>query len=118
MLYDGVDMTRVMFGENARHVPAWMYVQDLGEGAVSFVGASRVPEPGPHPLRYSSRRAHQFIVGELVVRPHIIVATDELRGSGLSSLATGDHNVRKMLRKGEVLLGDAGQIQWIRRAEQ
>ncbi|HKT05668.1 MAG TPA: hypothetical protein VJT31_39650 [Rugosimonospora sp.] len=96
---------RILLGDNARHVPAWMYVQDQGKGVVSFVGASRVPDLAAHPLRYGSRRTHQFLVGELVVRPHMLLATDALRGTGLSNLVLG-HDVAAMLRQGEAIIGD------------
>jgi hypothetical protein len=95
--------TRALFGENARHVPAWMYVQHQGGDVVSFVGASRVV--GEHPLRYGSDRSHQFILGEVIVRPHLVIATDALRGDGLSALAISDHDFGRMLRDGEVLFG-------------
>ncbi|GGM52846.1 hypothetical protein ACFFX1_55310 [Dactylosporangium sucinum] len=102
-MHGNLDMAQVMFGENARHVPAWLYVQHQGDDMVSFVGASRVA--GHHPLRYGSDRTHQFILGEIIVRPHLIVSTDALRGYGLSGLATSDHNPSEMLAAGEILLG-------------
>jgi hypothetical protein len=112
-LYEGVDMARVLYGENARRVPAWMYVQDNGPGGVTFVGASNVtgthrtePAAGPHPLRYGSERTHQLIVGEIIVRPHLVIATDTLRGMGLTSLAVmNSHDIAEMLREGERLIG-------------
>lgn len=102
-LYGGIEPVRIMFGQNARHVPAWLYVQHQGDGMVSFVGASNVGDP--HPLRYGSDRTHQFIVGEVIVRPHLVVATDTLRGLGLPGLATHDHDIAAMLRDGERLIG-------------
>lgn len=90
-----MDYTQALYGQHARHVPAWMYVQDGGTGIVSFVGASKVNVEqhlaGVHPLRYGSTRTHQLIVGEIIVRPHLVVATDDLRGMGLAGLATNDH---------------------------
>jgi hypothetical protein len=111
-LYDGIDTARLMFGENARHVPAWMYVQDNGPGGVTFIGASNVtgthrpaPDATPHPLRYGSERTHQLIVGELIVRPHLVIATDTLRGMGLTNLAVmNPHVIAAMLRDGEKLI--------------
>lgn len=97
-----MDYTKIMFGENARHVPAWMYVQDAGEGRVSFVGASRVVDLA-HPLRYDSERTHQLIVGELVVRPHQVFATDALQGEGLANLVHG-HDIETLLAQGERVL--------------
>src|SRR4051794_623381 len=89
---------------HARHVPAWMYVQRVGDGTVSFVGSSRVSTPA-HPLHYGSTRTHQFVVGELVVRPHFVVGTDALRGQGLGGIAAqGGHDLVRYLRCGEVTL--------------
>lgn len=88
MNIDSTSMLRVLLGEHARHVPAWLYVQHAGPGLVTFVGSSRVAE-GPHPLRYGSELVHQLIVGELVVRPHYATETDALAGSGLSGLVLG-----------------------------
>jgi hypothetical protein len=103
-LYGNPDeAARLMFGENARRVPAWMYVQNQGDGVVSFVGSSRVDEAA-HPLRYGSDRAHQFFLGELIVRPHLVIATDAFQGAGLGSLATNSHDFTEMLRAGERLI--------------
>lgn len=101
------DSIRFYFGQHARHVPMWMYVQDQGKGVVSFVGSSRGAKDdlGLHQLRYGSERTHQFIMGELVVRPHLLIATDSLQGMGLAGLATGEHDLRRMLAKGEMLYG-------------
>lgn len=101
--YAGVDLARVMYGERARHVPAWMYVQHAGDGTVSFVGGSQV-DTVAHPLRYGSERTHQLIAGEIIVRPHLIVATDALRGRGLGGLATD------VPTPGEMLAGDLGEV--------
>jgi hypothetical protein len=94
---------RIMHGENARHIPMWMYVQDAGHGIVSFVGASRTGQD-VHPARYGSQRTHQFILGELVIRPHLVIATDTLQGMGLAGLATNHHDLRDMMTDGELLL--------------
>jgi hypothetical protein len=100
-----VDYVRAMFGQSAVHVPAWLYVQDQGDGVVSFVGASKpVPVAGPHPLRYGSGRTHQLLAGDLVFRPQLVVGTDTLRGAGLGGLAVGGHSVEELLADGEIVL--------------
>lgn len=108
-----MDYAKVLFGENAVHVPAWMWVQPAGDGLVSFAGASRIPDLGAaHPLRYGSERVHQLIVGEVVVRPHLIVATDVHRGSGLAALVSSTRIDREaLLADGEVVL-DIGVTDW------
>ncbi|MEU6406148.1 hypothetical protein [Streptomyces sp. NPDC046985] len=95
----------LMLDPHARHVPSWMYVQDSGPGLVTFVGSSRIPGTGDaHPLRYGSRRIHQLIVGEILVRPHYAVGTDALLGHGLGGLATNGHDFRAVLEHGEIVL--------------
>lgn len=87
-----MDYTKVMFGQHAVHVPAWLVVQDSGDGIVSFVGGSKVGveqfAAGLHPLRFGSAKTHQLVIGEVIIRPHRVTASDERRGSGLAGLAT------------------------------
>lgn len=80
-------LTRAMYGEWARHVPAWLYVQDNGEGQRSFVGATQSSD-----LSYGQPHTHQFILGELIVRPHFAVSSNAFRGHGLTGLATVNHS--------------------------
>jgi hypothetical protein len=109
------DMGRLMYGQNARHVPAWMYVQRHADSTVGLVGASRVPEGTPHPLLYGSGRAHTFVVGEIIVRPHIVIATDALAGYGAGSLYLGDHPFGEMLGDGELIIGSDAALERIRK---
>lgn len=102
-----IDYTRVMFGRHAVHVPAWLYVQDAGAGTVSFVGSSRLPGAA-HPMRYGSERTHQFVLGELIVRPHLVVATDVYTGDGLTSLVQRFPDVDAMTSAGERLVDFTG----------
>lgn len=123
-LYGGADMARVMYGQNARHVPAWMYVQDQGQGTVGLVGASRVPVGQMHPLAYGGGHyepgsgehywAHHFIVGEIIVRPHLVIATNALKGDGAASLYLGEHDFDRMLSDGEVVIGPDSVLRRIR----
>lgn len=115
--YGGADMASILYGQDARQVPAWMYVQDQGNGVVGLVGSSRTPDGAPHPLRYGSQRTHQFIVGEIIVRPAFVIATDALIGMGLAGLATGDHDMAAMLDQGELVAGSELSLQRTRGQE-
>ncbi|MFJ8752324.1 hypothetical protein ACIREO_23755 [Streptomyces sp. NPDC102441] len=96
--------------EHARHVPAWMYVQQVSDGTVAFVGSSRV-QNAPHPLRYGNTRTHQFVLGELIVRPHFVVGTDVLRGQGLGGIAAqSGHDLSRYLDCGDVVLDPYAQL--------
>ncbi|WP_327378917.1 hypothetical protein OG393_33980 (plasmid) [Streptomyces sp. NBC_01216] len=104
-------LTGLALDPHARHVPSWMYIQDSGPGLVTFVGSSRIPDTGDaHPLRYGSRRSHQLVVGEIILRPHYAVGTDAVRGQGLGGLVTHGHDFRAFLEHGEVLLDPYGRF--------
>lgn len=103
-LYGGTDvMIQAMFGNMARRGTGWAYIQNQGPDTVSFVGSCRDDSDMPHPFRYGSRREHLFVVGEFILRPALIVATDTLRGTGLGGLATAGHDLTGMLADGEIL---------------
>jgi len=109
-LYGDTDMARVMYGENARHVPAYLYIQDQGPGIVSFVGSSMTPGRD-HPLRYGAPhyvrdhrddgyRPHHLIVGEIIVRPHVVIATSAMSGYGISQFLTAAPDIEEMVTGG------------------
>ena len=113
-LYGDTDMARVMYGENARHVPAWAYVQRHGPSVVGLVGASAVADGTPHPLLYGSGWQHVFVVGEVVVRPHVAIGTNALTGHGAGSLYLGPHDFGEMLADGKLLVGSEASLRRVR----
>lgn len=114
----GADYGKVLFGQHAVHVPMWMWVRHQGtqdgDTIVSFVGASRVTGAA-HPLRYGSERTHQLVVGELLVRPHVVLGTDEHRGYGLAGLANrGSVNIETLMEDGDLVLDIGGRASQLR----
>ena len=95
------NLAQLMYGENARHVPAWFYLRTHGEGVVSFAGASRVES---NPLLYGSERDLRFGVGEIIVRPHMLVGTDALLGHTMGQVLTETHDVERYLASGEYIV--------------
>ena len=79
-------MTKVMFGAHAQHVPAWLYVQRQSNGTVLFVGASRSTD-----LTWGGTMTHQFMLGELIARPHFVVESNCFSGHGVSGLTRANH---------------------------
>ncbi|MFJ2217890.1 hypothetical protein ACIQVO_36255 [Streptomyces sp. NPDC101062] len=104
----GTALAHIALDANVRHVPAWLYVQNHGGGTVSFADSSRVPGGKARPLRYGSDRTHQFLVGELLVRPHYALDTNVLRGRGLGGLVTQHPDLGGFLDDGEILLNPHG----------
>jgi hypothetical protein len=106
---------RLLLGKDARQGTGWAYIQDQGPGIVSFVGSAKVGKNERHPFRYGTPNydgskngpegyySHHFMVGEVLIRPHLLVATNALQGQGLAGLATGNHDIRAMLRSGEIV---------------
>lgn len=111
MTYGDVDMTRVIWGEHARHVPAWMVVQDGGDTTVALAGSSMTPG-GPNPLRYGSRQPHQLVVGEIIVRPHVVIETEALRGYGFGQFLTSMPPLNELIEDGQgrLIIGTAAQL--------
>jgi hypothetical protein len=103
--------TQAMYGIHARHVPVWIWVQETAADTVIIAGASRIPGSGiAHPLRYGSVRTHQFILGELIVRPHLVFATDYYRGMGVTGLLNANVDVEDITRNGELILDPMGKL--------
>jgi len=98
-------MTRAMFGQYARHVPAWVVIQDMGEAGVIIVGASRSQD-----LRYDDNHIHQLILGELIVRPHCVIGSNHLVGSGAAGLLHADNDLRAWAEHGTVICDPMGKI--------
>lgn len=100
--------TQAMFGSHARHVPVWMWVQGDSD-AVIIAGGSR-GNGHAHPLRYGSDATHQFILGELIVRPHLVFETDHYRGSGVSGLLTSGTDIEEIVRHGNLIADPIGRF--------
>ena len=84
---DGVDWTRVMYGENAIQVPLNLTIQRMDDGIVLVVGASKFT--APNPLMFGSKLGHVKFLGDAVLRPHWVGESGELAGSGAAALMTG-----------------------------
>jgi len=84
-LYGGIDMTKVMFGQNAVHTPGWLILQDAGDNVI-VVGI--MPKAA---LAHLMPKTHTLIIGDFVIRPHIASATDACRGNGIGGFIMHPH---------------------------
>ena len=96
-----MDTTKVMYGENAIHVPMWMVVQN-GPPAHLICGATKSPK-----IMYGTKLTHVLILGEMVIRPHFAVASDNFVGHGAGGFWTDNPSAVSWLTDGEVLVDTA-----------
>lgn len=98
---------RAMFGEHAKHVALNLVVQDASPRGVAVVGTI-----AGDALRFGSRLTHQLILGDAVIRPRLVIASNAFIGHGLSALVTGALNSpEEWIDSGEILVGEA-QLLW------
>ncbi len=78
----GIDMAKVVMGQNAFQVAFNMIVQTYDDGTAAGVFQTRHGEP----LRAGSKRSHVLMLGDMIYRPRVIIASDAFRGSGIKGL--------------------------------
>jgi hypothetical protein len=76
----------------------------MGPNGVLFVGASKTQD-----LRYKSEKTHQLIVGELIVRPHLVIGSNNFRGYGAQGLLT-ECDIEKWIDGGDIIVDPIGKL--------
>ena len=94
-----LNYTKVMYGQNAVHIPAWMVLQNQQESGILIAGASRSPDP-----LYGTEKAHVFILGEIIIRPHFVVASDDFKGRGAGGFWTDLPSANEWMQNGELIV--------------
>lgn len=105
MFDDSDAMRKAMYGQHSIHVPMWMVVQDQGPDTVAFIGGSRSKD-----LTYGSSLVHQLILGEVIIRPHVVVESEHLKGHGLTGLAQCGSDMDDWVRNGKVIVDPTGKL--------
>ena len=83
-------MIKAYFGINAIHIPLNLVIQAQGEVngqfLVTVVGQSSVAAGQQHPLQFGSKRIHQLVLGDAIIRPRLVLDSDHFQGAGLGGL--------------------------------
>ena len=91
MLDDSQMMVKAMFGEKATHIGFNMIIQDAGSKgdnkACGFFQTTDTTGALKNLLK-DKKLCHQLILGDMIIRPHMILDSDHLKGCGLAGLAT------------------------------
>ncbi len=107
-LFGDVDMTKVMWGERARHVPLNLIVQRVDNTTGKVTGVFQTD--AGLPLMYDSKRTHVLILGDAVIRPRLAMGSDAFVGWGIAGLARdGFAEIQKWVDTGDLLLPPLGR---------
>lgn len=80
----GVDWTRVVMGDKAFKVAMNLIVQTYPDGKAAGVFQTAHGLP----LHFGSKRSHILVLGDMIYRPRMVIASDAMRGMGISHLFT------------------------------
>lgn len=95
---------RMLFGAHAVRVPVRIGVQRTNDELLAAVlMAQHSPEAD---LTFGSGKTHQLIIGDAVIRPHVVLETDEFAGRGLGGLALT--TMDEWVEAGSILINPAG----------
>jgi len=97
-LYGGLDMTKVMFGENAKQAGGWVVLQNQGDEGIMFAGATRDPN------FFYGTLTHTLVVGEILIRPKCAINSDDFRGFGIGGFWTGMPTPEEWIRNGKIIV--------------
>lgn len=96
---DEVNWAKVVMGANAIKVAMNLIVQRYDEGLAAGVFQTQHGAP----LHFGSKRAHILMLGDMIYRPRLVVASDELCGSGIEHLFESGFSP-DLWKNGDVLL--------------
>lgn len=100
---------RAMFGSHAIQVPFNCIVQPAGDNTILAVIAIRGPEAAR--LAFGSTLPHQLIMGDAVIRPHVVVESSHLVGMGIDGIArSGFTELDSWVRNGRVICDPTGRF--------
>lgn len=98
--------TMAMFGSHAIHIPMNMIVQPMGEGKI--IGVFQTTNADS--LLFGSKMTHQLVMGDVVIRPHLVMESDALAGRGVAGLLTHGFMDTEAWLKGNIILDQFGKL--------
>lgn len=97
-------MTRAMYGIHARHVAFNVVLQDAGKNKAAIVGTTNFARS----MGYGFEKNHCLILCDAIIRPHLVIESDHLRGVGLAGIITSSSmaGVDEWIRNGKILVNN------------
>jgi hypothetical protein len=85
MLMDGIDVAKLMMGQNAFQVPLNIIFQDTGTGD-SYAGVFQFRHAQDQLKKWIGQHPHLMILGDAIIRPRVVVASRVLVGQGMAGV--------------------------------
>lgn len=100
----GIDHAKLLMGKDAIHVAINMIVQPMGDDGDDSVTGVFQTRHG-RPLQFGRAESHILVLGDAIIRPRLVIASNAFRGSGLNHLATsGFAEFDKWVRTGHAVI--------------
>jgi len=97
-------MTKAMYGENARHVAFNVVLQDAGENRAAIIGTTSFASL----MGYGFKKNHCLLLCDAIIRPHLVIESDHLRGVGAAGILTSSalRETDQWLEHGRILVNN------------
>jgi hypothetical protein len=96
---------RAMFGEHAIHTPMNFVVQAIEPDSFVAMAQCRVSRALFKRLVFNSKKPHQLIMSDIILRPHLVMETEHLCGIGMAGIFTSSsgYDVNEWVQHGNKL---------------
>lgn len=96
---------QAMFGKHAFRVPMNFIIQGDINNPAQISGVWQGESPEMKKMLFNSKKAHQLILGDIVIRPHLVLETDAFIGMGINGIyKDGFRDLDKWITHGATLL--------------
>jgi hypothetical protein len=101
----GFDTTRLLYGQNAFHIPVDFISQRVDSDSGKVWGVFQTSMGLP--LMGGSDKTHVLMLGDMFYRPRVIVGSSHLEGTGIAGIAkSGFMDVDAWLDHGDIVLAE------------
>jgi hypothetical protein len=95
---------RKLFGERACRIPLNFVTQEADRENGQYLVLAQTTLPAEAQTKLTpTQHPHHLVMGEAVIRPHLIIASEHLIGAGASGIITGGFHLEDWVRRGTVL---------------
>jgi hypothetical protein len=98
----GMSAARMAMGVHAVQLPINLIFQEVDDGD-KFAGVFQLNHPGVRELLQGAKNTHNLLMGDMIIRPHLIIGTEHMKGHGANGVYTSGWYMDDWVREGKVL---------------